>query len=73
MGISPLAVPSKDLLQRIRAEYQEMFSLRLTLSEAQRLFGLEPLMCSAVLDALLHEHFLTRTSAGLFVQSPMRQ
>jgi hypothetical protein len=71
MGLSPCAVPSKALLQRVRAEYQEMSSLRLTPSQAQRLFGLEPLMCSAVLEALLHEHFLTRTSAGLFVQSPM--
>ena len=72
MGISPSAVPSKDLLQRVRAEYVEMSSLRLTLPQAQRLFGLEPLMCSAVLEVLLHEHFLTRTSAGLFVQSPAR-
>lgn len=72
MGISPTAVPSQDLLQRVRAEYVEMSSLSLTLSQAQRLFGLEPLMCCAVLDALLHEHFLTRTSAGLFVQSPTR-
>lgn len=71
MGISARAVPSKDLLQWVRAEYQEMSSLRLTPSQAQRLFGLEPLMCRAALEALLHEHFLTRTSAGLFVQSPM--
>jgi hypothetical protein len=49
-----------------------MSSLRLTPSQAQRLFGLEPLLCRAVLETLLHEHFLTRTSAGLFVQSPMR-
>jgi hypothetical protein len=73
MGISPRAVPSQDLLQRVRAEYLEMSSLRLTPSQAQRLFGLEPLMCSAVLEALQREHFLTRTSAGLFVQSPMPQ
>jgi hypothetical protein len=72
MGTSPRPVPSTDLLQQVRAEYLEMSNLRLTPSQAQRMFGLEPLMCSAVLEALLHEHFLTRTSAGLFVQSPMR-
>ena len=71
MGISPRVIPSQDLLQRVRAEYQEMSSLRLTPSQAQRLFGLEPLVCSAVLEALVDEHFLTRTSAGLFVQSLM--
>ena len=70
MGISPRAVPSEDVLQRVRAEYLEMSSLRLTPSQAQRLFGLEPRVCGAVLEALLTEHFLTRTSAGLFVQSP---
>ena len=40
MGISPRAVPSKDLLQQVRAEYQEMSSLRLTPSQPPRLFGL---------------------------------
>ena len=72
MGLSPRAVPSHDLLQRVRTEYLEMSNLSLTPSQAQRLFGLEPLMCSAVLEALVHEHFLVRTSAGVFVQSPMR-
>ena len=57
------------LLQRVRAEYDETSSLRLTPSQAQRLFGLEPAECVTVLEVLLDEHFLTRTGDGLFVRS----
>ena len=38
---------------RIRAEYQEMPGLRLTLSQAARLFNLELTHCARVLDALV--------------------
>jgi len=46
-----------------------MPNLRLTPSQATRLFGVEPLQCAALLDALVNEHFLTRTADGLFVRS----
>lgn len=72
MGNPSRVVPPTDLLQRVRTEYVETASLHLTPSQAQRLFGLDPLMCRAVLEALLLEHFLRRTSAGLFVQAPGR-
>ena len=57
------------LLQRVRREYQEMPSLRLTSSQAQRLFGLEPLACAAILGALVKEKFLSCTGDGLLVRS----
>jgi hypothetical protein len=63
----------EELLQRVRAEYTEMPSLRLTPSQAQRLFGLEPSAGGAVLDALLTENFLCRTSDGLFMRSATRK
>jgi hypothetical protein len=69
MATSPSSVPSESLLQRVRAEYQEMSSLSLTPAQAQRLFGLDPTVCGAVLEVLLSERFLTKTSTGMFVQS----
>ena len=47
----------------------KMPSLRLTPSQAQRLFGLEPSTCVAILETLLNEHFLFRTKDGLFQTS----
>jgi hypothetical protein len=64
--------PLSAHMQMVRAEYDEMPNLRLTPSEAQRRFGLEPAACSAVLDALLLEDFLWRTRDGLFARSARR-
>ena len=69
MGTSARSYPLEELLQRVRAEYQDMPSLRLTPSQAQRLFGLEPSTCIAILETLLNEHFLFRTKDGLFQTS----
>jgi len=69
MSVSPRSAPLADLLQRVREEYREMPNLRLTPSQATRLFGVEPSQCAALLDALVDEHFLTRTADGLFVRS----
>lgn len=69
MSASPRSAPLAELLQRVREEYREMPSLRLTPSQATRLFGLEPPVCAAMLDALVSEHFLSRTGDGLFVRS----
>ena len=68
MAISRLASIA-DVLQRVRDEYEELPGLRLTPAQAQRLFGLEPAACAALLDALLNENFLSRTRDGVFVRS----
>jgi len=60
--------PFDTLVDQVRSAYTEMPHLRLTPSQAQRQFGLEPSAWVAVLDALVAEHFLTRTSDGLFVR-----
>jgi hypothetical protein len=39
-------------LQRLRGEFLEMPGLRLTVSQAQRLCGVDPAICKAILDAL---------------------
>jgi hypothetical protein len=55
-------------LRRVREEYRDAPYLRLTPSGVQRLFGLQPLRCVEILEALLEENFLWRTSDGLFVR-----
>ena len=59
--------PTPDLLRRIRGEFMEMPGLRLTARQAQRLFGLDGLLCDTVLTVLQDETFLGRTKDGQFV------
>jgi len=55
-------------LCRIRAEYQEMPGLKLTLAQAQRLLGLDRQLCDVLLDELVGTGFLSHTSDGAFVR-----
>jgi hypothetical protein len=59
-----------SLLARIRGEYQEMPGLRLTRAQACRLWQVDPATCEVVLQTLLAEGFLARTTNGMFVASP---
>lgn len=54
------------LLQRIRAEFQEMPCLRLTSAQARRLFGLPPGVTERVLAALVAERTLARGPDGRY-------
>ena len=58
------------LLKRIRAEYLEMPGLRVSLPQAQRLFGLDRTLCKMVFDALVAEHFLCINQRGLYGRLP---
>ena len=62
----------EEQLQQVRQEYLDTPNLRLTPSGAQRLFGLQPFPCMEILETLLGENFLCRTSDGLFVRSSKR-
>lgn len=55
------------LVSRARGEYQEMPGLKLTFSQACRLWQLEPATCAAVLDELVDERFLLRTPEGAYI------
>lgn len=63
--------PSDALVARIRGEYREMPGLRLTLAQACRLWQMEPSVCEAVLQRLVTEQFLARTTDGTFIALPM--
>ena len=58
-----------DVLQRVQGEYREMPGLRLTIAQAQRLWGLDHTVCDALLGTLVETKFLFRTRDGAFVAS----
>jgi hypothetical protein len=61
-------MPHHSLLKRIRAEYLEMPGMRLTVEQAQRLFGVERASCVTLLDALVADRFLCVTFNGAYAR-----
>ena len=57
------------LLQRVRAEFNEMPGLRLTQAQAARLLGLDAYSCQRVINALVGADFLKRMADGSVVRS----
>jgi hypothetical protein len=64
------------IVRRIRSEFVEMPGLSLTLTQAQRLFGLDQVLCDSVLRTLVETGFLLQTQRGTFMRydagSPVR-
>ena len=58
-----------DVLRRVKGEYLEMPGLRLTMAQAQRLWGLDRSVCDALLGTLVDAKFLFRTRDGAFVRA----
>ena len=55
-------------LNRIRGEYMEMPGLRLSLAQAQRLWGMDADSCTTVLQLLIDASFLRRTANGEYLR-----
>ena len=53
-----------DLVGRIRSEFLEMPGLRLTVTQASRLWGLDEGSCRRVIDVLIGSSFLRWTPGG---------
>ena len=53
-----------ELVGRIRSEFLEMPGLRLTVTQASRLWGLHEDDCRRVIDALIGASFLRWTPSG---------
>jgi hypothetical protein len=67
--LAPRRTPRLDqLVTRIRAEYLELPGLRLTLSQATRLFGIERTACEHVLHELVSHRFLKTMGDGSFIR-----
>ena len=58
----------QQLLRRIRAEYGEMPGLRLTLEQAQKLFGVPQHTCARLLDALVADRLLACHPDGTYMR-----
>ena len=72
VGIRPVtsqSQPLEGLCRRIRGEYIEMPGHRLTVAQAQRLWGLNRAACDAVFGALVDAKFLIRNRDGAYVRS----
>jgi hypothetical protein len=68
---SPYRLPDlvwRATVNRIRSEFDEMPSLRVTLKQARRLFGLPEPASAWVLRRLANEGFLTRTPRGEYMR-----
>ena len=57
-----------QIVGRIRAEFLEMPGLRLTGAQARRLWGLDQVVCEALLGALVEAKFLFQTRDGAFMR-----
>jgi hypothetical protein len=57
-----------DWLQIIRGEYSEIPGLHLTKKQVQRLWGLDPLTCDALLASLVDVKFLRQTPNGSYAR-----
>jgi len=55
-----------ELLQRVEGEYREMPGLILTVSQAERLWGLERATCAVVLATLIKRQVLRQTPTGAY-------
>jgi hypothetical protein len=61
-----------SLVARIRGEYREMPGLRLTLTQACRLWQVDAPTCETLLSQLVQEDFLYKTEKGAYIsQSSM--
>jgi Fic family protein len=61
--------PTERLVHRIRGEFLEMPGLRLTLSQAARLWHLDLATCAAAFIHLVSDRFLQRTAGGAYVRA----
>ena len=59
----------RRLTRRVEAEYSEMPGLSVTMSQAQRLLGIDPNTCAVVIKALVNRGFLRRTSRGTYIRA----
>jgi len=62
--------PPDSLVARVRGEYGEMPGLRLTVSQACRLWHVDGSTCEMVLEHLVREGFLYKTDTGAYIAHP---
>jgi DNA-binding IclR family transcriptional regulator len=58
------------LMSRVRGEYGEMPGLRLTVSQACRLWHVDASTCERLFEQLVREGFLYRTEKSAYIARP---
>ena len=58
------------LISRIRAEYTALPGLTLTLSQASRLWSVDPRVCEMALAGLLEEGLIVKAPSGAYMKLP---
>jgi len=58
----------QELHRRVRADFIEMPGLMLTYEQAVRLWACHPVVCRAVLEALVESRFLVRNRRAAFMR-----
>jgi len=61
-------LPEDSIVDRLRAEFQEMPDLRVTPFQLQRLCAINGAACRRILDALTNDGFLHSTGDGHYVR-----
>src|SRR5689334_12657000 len=61
----------RELLLRIESEYREMPGLSLTMSQAQRLWGLDKNTVALAFTTLVERRVLRQTVGGMFLRGPV--
>ena len=57
------------VVERVRAEFEEMPGMTLTVPQASRLFGLEQDVCQTIVERLVRSTYLRWTQAGAFTRA----
>jgi DNA-binding IclR family transcriptional regulator len=60
----------REVLLRIESEYREMPGLSLTVSQAERLWGLDSSTCASALTTLVERRVLRQTTGGRYLRGP---
>ena len=63
---TPASRRIEHLLMRIEGEFLDVPGLRLTVSQAQRHFGVDEITCTAILDALVDAEVLFKTADRVY-------
>ncbi|HEY7173142.1 MAG TPA: hypothetical protein VH417_19960 [Vicinamibacterales bacterium] len=66
------SIEQAEWLRVIQAEYRDLPGLKLTMPQAQRLWGLDEHACEALLETLIACRFLCKTSAQSFILAEQR-
>jgi len=66
------SIQQAEWLRVIQAEYREIPGLKLTMPQAQRLWGLDGDVCEALFEMLIASRVLCKTPAQSFILAELR-